>query len=226
MLGQFSTRLLAAVAVCVTAIPLPGFAAAEMPLIWTERSSGGLTTLAYGPLDPAQDPLFLLSCFNGMSIAVLDVHKEHHRHRARSAPHHRDIIRPRPSRRSRARWHATTKRGATFGEASNISVKPVLEVLRDPGPLTIKMGETSATLSDQGGRRRSANSAKTARSISLRRGATTSAVPRVGLPLAVLAKRGENRGDDARGVEPRLLVHGLRLVLLDESSRAGSGSEP
>jgi hypothetical protein len=40
--------------------------------------------------------------------------------------------------------------GTTFGEASDIDVKPVLQVLRDPGPLTLKMGEASATLSDQG----------------------------------------------------------------------------
>jgi hypothetical protein len=149
MLGQFSTRLLAAVAVCVTAIPLPGFAAAEMPLIWTARSSGALTALAYGPIDPAQDPLFLLSCFNGMSIAVLDVHKgitgiepgqpitiEINSTKAQS-----------PVAGEVARDDET---GATFGEASNISVKPVLEVLRNPGPLTIKMGATSATLPDQG----------------------------------------------------------------------------
>jgi hypothetical protein len=40
--------------------------------------------------------------------------------------------------------------GTTFGEASYINVKPVLEVLRDSGPLTIKMGEASATMSEQG----------------------------------------------------------------------------
>ena len=40
--------------------------------------------------------------------------------------------------------------GTNFGEASDINVKPVLEVLRDSGPLTIKMGEASATMSEQG----------------------------------------------------------------------------
>jgi len=40
--------------------------------------------------------------------------------------------------------------GTTFGEASDINVKPVLEVLRDSGPLTIKMGEASATVLEQG----------------------------------------------------------------------------
>ena len=35
-------------------------------------------------------------------------------------------------------------------KASDIDVKPVLQVMRDPGPLTVRMGEVSATLSDQG----------------------------------------------------------------------------
>src|SRR5687768_2136507 len=48
----------------------------EEAMMWTEKSSGGLTTLAYGPLDPAASPLFVLSCFGGMNIVVLDVHKE------------------------------------------------------------------------------------------------------------------------------------------------------
>ena len=44
-------------------------------LVWTERTNGDLTTLAYGPLDPDEIPLLLLSCFNEMEIAVLDVHQ-------------------------------------------------------------------------------------------------------------------------------------------------------
>ena len=44
--------------------------------MWTEKTSGGLTTLAYGPLNPTASPLFVLSCFSGMNIVVLDMHKE------------------------------------------------------------------------------------------------------------------------------------------------------
>ena len=39
--------------------------------------------------------------------------------------------------------------GSIFGEASDIKVKPVLAVLREKGPVTVKMGETSATLAEQ-----------------------------------------------------------------------------
>jgi hypothetical protein len=37
-----------------------------------------------------------------------------------------------------------------FAEASDIAVKPVLDVLRQAGPVTVTIGKTSATLSDQG----------------------------------------------------------------------------
>ena len=38
----------------------------------------------------------------------------------------------------------------TFAEASDIAVKPVLEVLRQAGPLTVTTGKASASLSDKG----------------------------------------------------------------------------
>lgn len=37
-----------------------------------------------------------------------------------------------------------------FAEASDIAVKPVLEVFRQPGPVDVTVGTTKATLSDQG----------------------------------------------------------------------------
>jgi hypothetical protein len=37
-----------------------------------------------------------------------------------------------------------------FAEANEVKVRPVLEVLRAPGPLTINLGLTNKTLSDQG----------------------------------------------------------------------------
>ncbi len=40
--------------------------------------------------------------------------------------------------------------GMTFAEASDIAVKPVLEVLRQAGPLTVTTGKASASLSDNG----------------------------------------------------------------------------
>ena len=51
-------------------------ARAEDTLVWISKANGSLVTLAYGPVDTTKAPLFLLSCFNGMDIAVLDVHQE------------------------------------------------------------------------------------------------------------------------------------------------------
>ena len=50
-------------------------ARAEDTLVWISKANGSLVTLAYGPVDTTKAPLFLLSCFNGMDIAVLDVHR-------------------------------------------------------------------------------------------------------------------------------------------------------
>ncbi|MGC2408676.1 MAG: hypothetical protein WA441_01325 [Methyloceanibacter sp.] len=142
-------RLFVTCALLVAAPPVASFASTEDALIWTGRSSGGLTALAYGPLDPAASPLFLLSCFSGMGIVVLDVHKE-----VTGVAPGQPLTIELSSAKAQAPVEGEVARdeanGATFGEASDIDVKPVLEVLRDPGPLMLKMGETSATLSDQG----------------------------------------------------------------------------
>lgn len=149
MMSRISACLLLAVCLLVGALHPGGFARAEESLVWIEKASEGFISLAYGPLDPAKPPLFLLSCFNGMSIAVLDLHTEI------------DGARPGeaitmelsagdaklPVKGEAARDDAS---GMIFGEASDIAVKPVLEVLRQSGPLTVTIGQTSATLSDQG----------------------------------------------------------------------------
>jgi hypothetical protein len=121
----------------------------DEPMIWAEKTNGTSTSLAYGPIDPVKGPLFMLSCFNNMSIIVLDVHKE--------------IIGTKPgtpltielaSAKSKAPIEGEVglndATGKTFGEASDLDLKPVLAVLRDPGPLTVTMGDTTATLAEPG----------------------------------------------------------------------------
>jgi hypothetical protein len=149
MMIRISARLLLAVCLLVGALPPGGFARAEEQLVWTEKASAGFVSLAYGALDPAKAPLFLLSCFNAMSIAVLDVRTD----MAEAKPGAALTIElsagdaKSPVEGEAARDDAT---GVTFGEASDIAVKPVLDVLRQSGPLTVTIGETSAALSDQG----------------------------------------------------------------------------
>jgi hypothetical protein len=69
-------RPLLAVACALAILLLANVGKSEEAMIWMQKSSGGLTMLAYGPLNPTASPLFVLSCFSGMSIVVLDVHKE------------------------------------------------------------------------------------------------------------------------------------------------------
>ncbi len=142
-------RLLLAAWSALAILVLAEVAKSEEAMMWTEKSSGGLTTLAYGPLNPTASPLFVLSCFSGMNIVVLDVHKE-----IPGAKRGDAITIELSSAKAQAPVKAEVElneaTGTNFGEASDIDVKPVLQVMRDPGPLTVRMGDVSATLSDQG----------------------------------------------------------------------------
>ncbi|MGH6824272.1 hypothetical protein [Methyloceanibacter sp.] len=146
-MARLGPRLFLAVVAMLATLPLAG--AGEQVLMWTEKTGGGLTTLAYGPLDPAQNPLFMLSCFSGMNIVVLDVHKEIPDAKP-GDPLTIELSSAKAQSPVDGEVGKNETTGKTFGEASDINVKPVLEVLRDSGPLTIKMGEASATMSEVG----------------------------------------------------------------------------
>jgi hypothetical protein len=138
-----------AIALTLATMLLADAAKSEEAMMWTEKTSGGLTTLAYGPLNPAASPLFVLSCFSGMNIVVLDVHKEIPGAK-RGDPLTIELSSAKAQAPVKAEVETNEATGTNFGEASDIDVEPVLQVMRDPGPLTVKMGEVSATLSDQG----------------------------------------------------------------------------
>jgi len=91
----------------------------------------------------------VLSCFSGMNIVVLDVHKEIPGMKPGN-PLTIELSSAKAQAPVKAEVAKNDATGTNFGEASDINVKPVLQVLGDPGPLTIKMGEASATMSDQG----------------------------------------------------------------------------
>jgi hypothetical protein len=140
---------LLAIALVFAILPLADDGKTEQTMMWTEKASGGLTSLAYGSLDPTASPLFVLSCFSGMNIVVFDVHKEVPGAK-RGDPITIELSSTKAQAPVKAEVETNEATGTTFGEASDIYVKPVLQVLRDPGPLTLKMGEASATLCDQG----------------------------------------------------------------------------
>jgi hypothetical protein len=149
MMCRNQARLFVAVCLAVGASAPAGAARAEETLVWVEKASEGFISLAYGPLDPAKVPLFLLSCFDAMGIAVLDIHTPI------------DGVKPGEGLTIElAAGEANTKlegeaaldeaNNMIFAEASDIAVKPVLEVLRQVGPVTVTIGKTTATLTDQG----------------------------------------------------------------------------
>jgi hypothetical protein len=147
MTGHLRARRL--LAACLFMATSPGLASAEESLIWTQKASEGFVSLSYGPLDPAKAPLFLLSCFDEMGIAVLDVRKE-----VEGAKPGEPLSVALSAGEAKAEVKGEAMRddatGLSFAEASDIAVKPVLEVLRRAGPLTVTMGKTSASLSDNG----------------------------------------------------------------------------
>ena len=147
MTSLLPARLL--LAACFFAAAPEGFARAEESLIWTEKASEGFVSLTYGPLDPAKMPLFLLSCFDAMGIAVLDVRQEIEGAKPGEAL---TIELSAGAAKSEIKAEAARDEanGMTFAEASDIAVKPVLEVLRQAGPLTVTTGKASASLSDKG----------------------------------------------------------------------------
>jgi hypothetical protein len=149
MMSRRAARLALAAYLVAEAL-LPGSVLrAQETLAWTEKASEGFISLSYGSLDASQQPIFQLSCFNEMEIAVLNVFGA--------------IDGVRPGQKLEIELAAggakaalegeaslDDKTGAIFAEASGIEVQPLLAVLKSPGPLTLKVAETSRTLSDAG----------------------------------------------------------------------------
>jgi hypothetical protein len=140
---------LALVTAFLLAMPAPAsLARTEEGNVWTGVSNGSHISLAYGPFDRSKIPIFLLSCFNGMSVAVLDVFGAIEGTRPGQALTIELSAGTSQSLEGEASVDETS--GAMFAEASDIELKPVLDVLKSPGPLTVKTGATSRTLSDKG----------------------------------------------------------------------------
>jgi hypothetical protein len=148
MMSRTQARLFA-VCLALGASPSGSAAQAQESLVWVEKASEGFISLAYGPLDPVKVPLFLLSCFNAMGIAVLDVHAQVDGVKPGAAL---TIELTAGEAKAQLAGEAALDEanGMIFAEASDIAVKPVLEVLRQMGPATVTIGTTTAMMSDQG----------------------------------------------------------------------------
>jgi hypothetical protein len=123
---------------------------AEDRSVWTGKANGGLATLSYGSIDLTKSPEFLLSCFNGMGIAVLDI-------RAAVVPVEPgkalaiQLLAGTQTVEIKADGASDGKEGTLpYAEASDVQVKPILAVLGQPGPVTLKIGDASVSFSDLG----------------------------------------------------------------------------
>jgi hypothetical protein len=147
MMSRSQARLF--LAVCLTALAPASQARAEESQVWIEKASEGFVSLAYGPLDPAKTPTLLLSCFDAMGIAVLDLHVPIDGAKPGEAI---TIALSAGETKAQVAGEAAFDEVSNmiFAEASDVAVKPVLEVFRQPGPVMVTVGSTNATLSDQG----------------------------------------------------------------------------
>lgn len=127
----------------------PAQSASEGSLIWTEKNDGGSVSLAYGSLDTAQNPLFLLSCFNEMDIVVLNVFSVIEGTRP-GQPVTIELSGGSEKATLKAQSEVDRKSASMFAEAGEVEVEPLLAVLRADGPITLKMGFTTKTMSDAG----------------------------------------------------------------------------
>ena len=166
--------------------------------MWTEKASAGFVSLAYGPLDPAKAPLLLLSCFDAMGIAVLDVRTEMTDAKpGRALTIELSAGDAKSSVEGEAAFDDAS--GVIFGEASDIAVKPVLEVLRQSGPVTVTIGEANATLVRPRPRRGGRSIQPDCEWISDRPARQRQARRTTSARADVLAERREHGGDDACG---------------------------
>jgi hypothetical protein len=132
------------------AASLPGVSLAEGTSVWSAKTNGSFVTLTYGPLTADKAPLFMLSCFNGMGIAVLDVRPGLSDDTKPGTP--LTIALTGGDQTAKVEGEATRdeESGTTFAESSDTKVKPILDVLRTTGPVTLKAGTASTELPDAG----------------------------------------------------------------------------
>jgi len=137
-------------AAALLAASLPGASLAEETSVWSAKTNGSFVTLTYGTLSADKPPLFMLSCFNGMGIAVLDVRPGLGDDTKPGTPLTIALMSGGQTAQVEGEATRDEESGATFAEASDMAVKPIVDVLRGNGPVTIKVGAANAELTDTG----------------------------------------------------------------------------
>ncbi len=149
MMSRASAHVL--LAACVLAVALLGFsfARSEETLVWTANTNGDLISLSYGSLDTNKPPVLLLSCFNEMSIGVLEIFGALEGTR----PGQKlsiDLSAGGTQSSIEGAVEFDDKSGTMFAEASDVEIAPLLAVLKASGPLTVKIAATTLTLPEVG----------------------------------------------------------------------------
>ena len=138
--------LILALLTCAVGIPISSAYAAS---IWRVKTSGSFVTLRYGPLDEREKAPFLLSCLNGVGIAVLSVNMDLPEKEKGAAItidfSAGDTVAPVAGETA-----TEDDTGITYGEASDIAVTPILKVLEQKGPVMMKSGANAIELTDIG----------------------------------------------------------------------------
>lgn len=149
MMTRASARVLLAASLVAGALLPWSLARSEETLVWTANANGDLISLTYGSLDTSKPPVLLLSCFNEMDVAVLEIFGT--------------IEGTRPGQKISIDFAAGStqssidgavelddKTGLMFAEASEVKLADVLSVLKSAGPLTVKTAATTRTLPEVG----------------------------------------------------------------------------
>jgi len=115
--------------------------------IWRAKTNGSLVTLRYGPIDERANAPFMLSCLNGVGIAVLSVHMDFPE-RGSGEALTIDFSAGDKTAAIAGETAAEDGTGLIYGEAGDIAVTPLLKVLEEKGPVTMKSGANAVELSD------------------------------------------------------------------------------
>jgi hypothetical protein len=127
---------------------VPG-AFAQGSNLWQAKTSGSFVTLRYGPLNEREKPLFLLSCLNGVGIAVLSVYTDF----PEGEPGEAITVKLSAGGQSTTVAGESAQEDGTgiiYFEAGDIAVKPILKILGEKGTVSMTSGAIGNDLAEAG----------------------------------------------------------------------------
>ena len=116
--------------------------------LWQAKTSGSFVTLRYGPLNQREKPLFLLSCLNGVSIAVLSVYTDF----PEREPGEAITVKLSAGGQSTTVAGESAEEdgtGVIYFEAGDIAVKPIVNILREKGTVSMTSGAIGNDLAEK-----------------------------------------------------------------------------